>query len=56
MKEREKVGWRERESGMEREKKGMGKEKRDVECVFQLLFLFFKGMTGALATFSYLVI
>jgi hypothetical protein len=44
---------RESESERERERK---KERERCRICPELLFLFLKGMTGALATFSYLVI
>jgi hypothetical protein len=54
--EREKEG--ERERGREREKEGGRERKREGEREREKcpeLFLFLKGMTGALAPFSYLV-
>ncbi len=53
-KEREKKRERERERG--REKEGEGERESVRKRERKLLFLFFKGMTGALASFSYLVI
>ncbi len=48
-----------REKGRERERERESvcerKWERDVEYCAELLFLFLKGMTGALAPFSYLV-
>jgi hypothetical protein len=50
--EREKEGGRERERERESEKEG---ERERCRICPDLLFLFFKGMTGALAPFSYLI-
>jgi hypothetical protein len=54
-KERDKEGGRESEKEREivREKEG-GRERGRKRCP-KLLFIFLKGMTGVLATFSYLV-
>ena len=57
--EREKEGRRERERGEEREiketeRKREGERDKRERCP-ELLFLLLKGMTGALAPFSYLV-
>ncbi len=54
MKEREREREREKEKEKERERE-RERVERDVEYVFQLLFLSLKGMTGALAPFSNLV-
>ncbi len=47
---------REREREREREKEERGEGGRDVKYVHNCHFLFLKGMTGALAPFSYLVL
>ena len=51
--QRERNGERKREG--EREKEGGIERERGRENCPELLFLFLKGMAGALATFSYLV-
>ncbi len=64
--ERKREGEREREREGERERKRQwvrereknregGREREGCRICPKLLFLFFKGMTGALAPFSYLV-
>ncbi len=55
MKERERV--RKREGGRERDRERVRKRGRE-RCKIcpDLLFLYIKGMTGALAPFSYLVL
>ncbi len=52
MRERERM----REGGIERESGGGRESEGGRERCPELLFLFFKGMTGALAPFSYLVL
>ncbi len=52
--ERERKREGERESGRDREKEG-GRERESCRICPELLSLFLKGMTGALAPFSYLV-
>jgi hypothetical protein len=51
--EREREGGRERERDKEGGREG-GRERARENCI-ELLFLFLKGMTGALTPFSYLV-
>ncbi len=53
--ERKRERERERERGREGERVRKRERERDVEYANKCYFLFLKGMTGALAPFSYLV-
>ncbi len=64
--EGEREGENERKTGREREREGQRERKRERERIWllnlfhslaalQIIYLFFNGMTGALAPFSYLV-